>query len=155
MFKLLNINVDTSAGLNHINPRVSYELRNEIVSPVKLRFEQSVQEKCKCKIDIDVQNVTNESDAQKRLPNDWRSGNISAIYKKGSKLDASNYRPISLTCICCKSSLEFIMRVQFFISNGVLSKGNEILGLIKWTVISKEKNVILNLYKEGYNRYKK
>jgi hypothetical protein len=30
------------------------------------------------------------------LPLDLRSRDISAIYKKGSKLDANNYRPISL-----------------------------------------------------------
>jgi hypothetical protein len=65
------------------------------------------------------------------LPSDWSSGNISAIYKKGSKLDAANYRPISLTCICCKL-LESIIRdhiVQFFLSNGLFS--NKQYGFIK------------------------
>jgi hypothetical protein len=94
--KLLNLNVNKSAGPDQIHPRVLYELRNEIVYPLKLIFQQTIKEK--------------------KLPSDWRSGNISAIYKKGSKLDAANYRPISLTCICCKL-LESIIRdhvVKFF-----------------------------------------
>ena len=77
--KLLILNINKSAGPDQIHPRVLYELRNEIAFPLKLIFEQT-------KID-------------KKLPTDWRSGNISVIYKKGSKLEAGNYRPISLTCV--------------------------------------------------------
>jgi len=68
---------------------------------------------------------------EKKLPTDWTLENISAIFKKGSKLDASNYRPISLTCICCKI-LESIKRdhiVQFFVSNVMFS--NKQYGFIK------------------------
>ena len=36
------------------------------------------------------------------VPADWRHANISAIYKKGSRVDAANYRPISLTSVPCK-----------------------------------------------------
>ena len=36
------------------------------------------------------------------LPTDWRQANISCIYKKGDKHQASNYRPVSLTSVCCK-----------------------------------------------------
>ena len=36
------------------------------------------------------------------LPTDWRSSNITPIFKKGSKHTPSNYRPVSLTCITIK-----------------------------------------------------
>ena len=34
--------------------------------------------------------------------------NVSPVFKKGEKYDAANYRPVSLTCICCKT-LEHIL----------------------------------------------
>ncbi|KAK3085493.1 hypothetical protein FSP39_004174 [Pinctada imbricata] len=36
------------------------------------------------------------------VPDDWRHANVIPIFKKGEKYLASNYRPVSLTCICCK-----------------------------------------------------
>ena len=36
------------------------------------------------------------------VPKDWRKANVTAIFKKGEKFKASNYRPVSLTSICCK-----------------------------------------------------
>ena len=36
------------------------------------------------------------------LPDVWKTAKINALYKKGSKCEAKNYRPISLTCILCK-----------------------------------------------------
>jgi hypothetical protein len=60
----------------------------------------------------------------KNLPFEWKSANISAIFKKGSKLDICNYRPVSLTCICCKL-MESIVRddiFKFLFENKLLSK---------------------------------
>ena len=36
------------------------------------------------------------------LPDIWKSANVSALFKNGSKTDPLNYRPVSLTCILCK-----------------------------------------------------
>ena len=36
------------------------------------------------------------------IPQDWRSADVTPVYKKGKKSDPANYRPISLTSIPCK-----------------------------------------------------
>ena len=43
------------------------------------------------------------------LPSDWKKANISCVFKKGDKHQASNYRPVSLTSVCCKL-LEHVVR---------------------------------------------
>ena len=35
-------------------------------------------------------------------PKEWREANVTPLFKKGSRLDSSNYRPVSLTSVCCK-----------------------------------------------------
>ena len=52
--------------------------------------------------------IYNESLAQGTVPDDWRQANVASIIKKGGKYYAANYRPVSLTCICCKT-LEHII----------------------------------------------
>ena len=37
-----------------------------------------------------------------QVPKEWRHANVVPIYKKGSKSSLGNYRPVSLTCVCCK-----------------------------------------------------
>ena len=39
------------------------------------------------------------------LPKDWTQAHITPIYKKGSRHQPENYRPVSLTCICCKVNI--------------------------------------------------
>ena len=36
------------------------------------------------------------------MPHDWKSANVCPIFKKGSRNDAGNYRPVSLTSVPCK-----------------------------------------------------
>ena len=52
--------------------------------------------------------IYNESLAQGTVPDDWRQANVAPIFKKGEKYNAANYRPVSLTSICCKT-LEHII----------------------------------------------
>ena len=47
-------------------------------------------------------NIFNKSIQEGEVPKDWRQANVIPVFKKGEKYIASNYRPVSLTCICCK-----------------------------------------------------
>ena len=86
--RLNNLNVFKSAGPDMLHPRVLKEVRNEISFPLKLIFDASLK--------------------NKSLPLDWRSGNITPIYKRGKKCSAINYRLVSLTCVLCKVLEGFI-----------------------------------------------
>ena len=46
--------------------------------------------------------IFNASIQQGKLPTDWKKAFVVPVFKKGSRTDPSNYRPISLTCICYK-----------------------------------------------------
>ena len=52
--------------------------------------------------------IYNESLAQGTVPDDCRQANVALFFKKGEKYSAANYRPLSLTCNCCKT-LEHII----------------------------------------------
>ena len=58
-----------------------------------------------------------------KLPEIWKTGNITAIHKKGPKNVCNNYRPVSLTSILCKV-LESIIRdeiMAYMTGNNMLS----------------------------------
>jgi hypothetical protein len=46
--------------------------------------------------------IFNKSLCSGKIPLDWKHANVCPVFKKGDKHNAINYRPISLTCICCK-----------------------------------------------------
>ena len=46
--------------------------------------------------------IFNASLHQGKLPVDWKTATVVPVFKKGSRTDPVNYRPISLTCVCCK-----------------------------------------------------
>ena len=52
--------------------------------------------------------IYNESLAQGTVPDEWRQANVTPVLKKGEKYDSASYRPVSLTCIRCKT-LEHII----------------------------------------------
>ena len=66
------------------------------------------------------------------LPSQWKQANVTPLYKKGSRLDPSNYRPISLTSICCKI-MEGIVRdhiYNFLLENSLISEKQH--GFVKY-----------------------
>ena len=41
------------------------------------------------------------------IPQDWKDGHVSPIFRKGDKGSAKNYRPVSLTAVACKLMEKF------------------------------------------------
>ena len=87
--KLLKLNPNKSPGPDGWHPRVFKETAEALTPPLLILLRKSLDEGS--------------------LPDDWKTGNITAIYKKGSKANPGNYHPISLTSIICKL-LEAIIR---------------------------------------------
>ena len=79
---LKNIDQTRATGPDELPARIQKESANEIAGVLSVIFQQSHE--------IGT------------IPFDWSTARISAIYKKGDKAHASNYRPVSLTCITCK-----------------------------------------------------
>ena len=89
VFKLLNgLNISKASGSDGLSARVLKEYISEIAPILAL--------------------IYNESLAQGTVPDDWRQAKVAPDFKTGVKYDAANYRPVSLTCICCKT-LEHII----------------------------------------------
>ena len=89
LLQLQRLQPHKSAGPDQCHPCVLYNVRHSIITPITLIFDQSLKEGC--------------------LPGSWREATVVAIHKKGSKTDASNYRPVSLTSVVCKM-LESIIK---------------------------------------------
>ena len=53
--------------------------------------------------------IFNKSFQSGSLPKMWSCANIVPLFKKGNKLDPTNYRPVSLTSVLCKT-MERIVR---------------------------------------------
>ena len=82
--KLLDgLNVHKASRPDGLNARVLKECSNEISPILALIYKESL--------------------ARGEVPDEWRQANVSQVFKKGEKYDAANYRPVSLTCICCKT----------------------------------------------------
>ena len=89
--RLMQLKISKAPGPDQIHPCLLKELSEEISLPLEIIFNQSLKQGC--------------------LPKIWIVGEISAIFKKGNRRVAGNYRPVSLTSIICKT-LESGKRVK-------------------------------------------
>jgi len=84
VLKLLNCTMHKATqSPDTIQARFLKEMANEIAPAITYIFQLSLQ--------------------QGKVPKDWLDAHIVPVYKKGDKNTASNYRPVSLTCILCKT----------------------------------------------------
>ena len=58
-----------------------------------------------------------------KLPDEWVEANVASVFKKGDRHTASNYRPISLTCVCAKLLEHIICKniMTHFTKNKILT----------------------------------
>ena len=90
---LINIDPHKATGPDNIPPRLLRETAYQMAPLLTFIFQSSLD--------------------QGKLPADWKLANITPLYKKGSRTDPANYRPISLTSVCCKM-LEHIIYSSIF-----------------------------------------
>ena len=101
---LINLDVNKSIGVNGVSPRVLVNCANSLAVPLCHIFDLSL--------------------SSGTCPAKWKQANVTPIYKKGSRLEPNNYRPVSLTSIVCKV-LEKIIRdaiMNHLTSNNLLSE---------------------------------
>jgi hypothetical protein len=101
--KLKCLKTDKSPGSDGIHPVILQKIAPVLAKPLYIIFSTSLR--------------------TATLPQEWKTAQVSAIYKKGPKKLAQNYRPISLTCIACKI-IESIIRdtlMDHFYKNNLLS----------------------------------
>ena len=55
------------------------------------------------------------------IPKVWKSANVSALFKNGSKTEPLNYRPVSLTCVICKVYEQIVRSSMIDFLEGKLS----------------------------------
>ena len=87
--KLQRLKPTCAPGPDEVHPQVLQELGHSIAYPLSLLYRRSMD--------------------SGKLPAIWKQGMVVPIYKKGDKLNAKNYRPVSLTSVPCKV-LESIIR---------------------------------------------
>ena len=79
---LAGVNPSKAPGQNKIPCRLLRELSDEHAPVFTRLFKQTY--------------------SSGKLPSPWNTAWIYPIFKKGTRLDASNYKPVSLTCVACK-----------------------------------------------------
>jgi hypothetical protein len=102
--RLASLKPNKVPGPDGINPRLLSELSDVLAEPVVIIFRKSLNSGI--------------------IPDEWRTATVTPIFKKGSRLQPNNYRPVSLTCILCKT-MEALVREQLMDhlqSNGLVSR---------------------------------
>src|SRR6218665_2030398 len=80
--QLKTLKTDKGPGIDDLHPKFLHEVREEIGEALALIFNKSMQ--------------TGD------VPQEWRDALIVPLFKKGSRSDPCNYRPVSLTSVVCK-----------------------------------------------------
>jgi hypothetical protein len=85
--KIRNLRPSSAAGPDNIGPGLLQNLVEEVAQALRIIFQRSVDEG--------------------EVPEDWRTANVTPIFKKRAKSDPGNCRPVSLTSVCCKVLVDY------------------------------------------------
>jgi len=102
--RLLKLKMYKSPGPDGIHPMLLNNCADAVAAPLSVIFQKSFDER--------------------KVPDSWKLAIISPIYKKGSRSDPSNYRPVSLTSVCCKV-------MESIIKDDMISRLNKGKGITK------------------------
>ena len=89
---LQDLDIHKASGPDNIPTRFLKDHAEELASVLSLIYTASLQ--------------------QGEVPSDWRQATVCPIFKKGDKSNPANYRPISLTSVCCKM-LEHVIQSDY------------------------------------------
>ena len=79
---LMNLKQHKASGPDGIPSRLLKLIAHQITPVLKIIFQISLDKSC--------------------LPEDWKCANVVPVFKKKDHSSPTNYRPVSLTSICCK-----------------------------------------------------
>ena len=79
---LKKLKPNKASGPDNISPRVLKELAEQLSKPLSELFQHSI--------------TTGD------VPHQWKKATVAPVFKKGDRNSAANYRPVSLTAVCCK-----------------------------------------------------
>ena len=79
---LRSLNESSSPGPDGVHPVLLRRCASSVAVPLTIIFKTSLSTGV--------------------LPREWKVSEVSALFKKGKKADPLNYRPVSLTSVCCK-----------------------------------------------------
>ena len=79
---LCHLNPHKATGPDKVSPRLLKETAKQISPALTLVFQVSIN--------------------QGKVPEEWKSANITQLFKKGDRSAPVNYRPVSLTSVCSK-----------------------------------------------------
>jgi len=84
------------------------------------------------------------------VPSDWSKALISAVFKKENKSDPPNYRPISLTSICCKVMNTLSLAIHVWLNTYLVKQMivSSIKKSVKYRTVGLSR-MILNNYHSG------
>ena len=103
LHELAALDTTKSMGADNVHPKILNECRYELAELL-------------CSL---MQNSWDKGE----IPEDWKCANITAFHKKDAKSDPNNYKPVSLTSICCKIMEKVIRRhlFEFLRQNNIFS----------------------------------